>query len=60
MSHACRPGTLPPLRSRWARWRRQNATQAGRAARPAIPGPFGKPWFLPIVGAYSRIKDRFQ
>ncbi len=27
---------------------------------PAIPGHFGKPWFLPFVGAYYRIKDRFQ
>ncbi len=27
---------------------------------PAIPGHFGKPWFLPIVGAYYRMKDRFQ
>ena len=26
----------------------------------AIPGHFGKPWFLPLVGAYYRIKDRFQ
>ncbi|MEO6361084.1 MAG: FAD-binding oxidoreductase [Sphingomicrobium sp.] len=24
---------------------------------PAIPGHFGKPWFLPIVGAYYRYKD---
>jgi glycine/D-amino acid oxidase-like deaminating enzyme len=29
-------------------------------AWPAIPGHFGKPWFLPLVGAYYRIKDRFQ
>ncbi|POR51467.1 NAD(P)/FAD-dependent oxidoreductase [Bosea psychrotolerans] len=27
---------------------------------PAIPGHFGSPWFLPLVGAYYRIKDRFQ
>lgn len=27
---------------------------------PAIPGHFGKPWFLPLVGAYYRIKDRLQ
>jgi glycine/D-amino acid oxidase-like deaminating enzyme len=26
---------------------------------PAIPGHTGKPWFLPIVGAYYRIKDVF-
>lgn len=24
---------------------------------PAIPGYFGRPWFLPILGAYYRIKD---
>jgi glycine/D-amino acid oxidase-like deaminating enzyme len=24
---------------------------------PAIPGHFGKPWFLPIVGAWYRVKD---
>ncbi|SHJ92911.1 Glycine/D-amino acid oxidase [Aureimonas altamirensis DSM 21988] len=27
---------------------------------PAIPGHFGKPWFLPVLGAYYRMKDRFQ
>lgn len=26
---------------------------------PAIPGHTGKPWFLPLVGAYFRIKDVF-
>lgn len=26
---------------------------------PAIPGHFGSPWFMPIVGAYYRLKDRF-
>ncbi|MFC0218993.1 NAD(P)/FAD-dependent oxidoreductase [Pseudochelatococcus lubricantis] len=26
----------------------------------AIPGYFGKPWFLPIVGAYYRFLDRIQ
>jgi glycine/D-amino acid oxidase-like deaminating enzyme len=38
---------------------------AGRAERnpwrdlewPAVPGHFGKPWFLPIVGAYYRMQD---
>lgn len=25
---------------------------------PAIPGHFGPPWFMPIVGAYYRLKDR--
>ncbi|NWB46374.1 NAD(P)/FAD-dependent oxidoreductase [Pseudomonas gingeri] len=24
---------------------------------PAIPGHFGKPWFLPLVGAYYRLQD---
>ena len=28
-----------------------------RTGWPAIPGPFGKPWFLPIVGAYYRLQD---
>jgi glycine/D-amino acid oxidase-like deaminating enzyme len=26
-------------------------------AWPSIPGHFGKPWFLPLVGAYYRIQD---
>ena len=26
-------------------------------AWPAVPGHFGKPWFLPIVGAYYRLQD---
>jgi hypothetical protein len=25
--------------------------------RPAIPGHFGKAWFLPLVGMYCRVKD---
>jgi len=28
-------------------------------AWPAIPGHTGKPWFLPLVGAYYQIKDVF-
>lgn len=28
-------------------------------AWPAIPGHFGKPWFLPLVGAWYQLKDRF-
>jgi glycine/D-amino acid oxidase-like deaminating enzyme len=24
---------------------------------PAIPGHFGKPWFLPLVGAYYKLQD---
>ena len=27
---------------------------------PAIPGHFGRPWFLPVVGAYYRLLDRFR
>ena len=27
---------------------------------PAIPGHFGPPWFLPLVGAYYRTKDHFS
>ena len=26
-------------------------------AWPSIPGHFGKPWFLPLVGAYYRVQD---
>jgi glycine/D-amino acid oxidase-like deaminating enzyme len=26
---------------------------------PAIPGHVGPPWFLPLVGAYYRLKDKF-
>jgi glycine/D-amino acid oxidase-like deaminating enzyme len=26
---------------------------------PAIPGHFGPPWFMPAVGVYYRLKDRF-
>jgi glycine/D-amino acid oxidase-like deaminating enzyme len=26
---------------------------------PAVPGHFGSPWFLPAVGVYFRVKDRF-
>ncbi len=27
---------------------------------PAVPGHFGKPWFLPLVGAYYRLLDRVK
>jgi glycine/D-amino acid oxidase-like deaminating enzyme len=27
---------------------------------PAIPGYFGKPWFLPLVGAYYRLQDKLH
>ncbi len=26
----------------------------------AIPGHFGKPWFLPLVGTYFKLKDKFS
>lgn len=29
-------------------------------AWPAVPGHLGRPWFLPVVGAYYRLKDVFQ
>lgn len=35
-------------------------TELNPFAWPAIPGHLGPPWFLPLVGAYYRIKDRFQ
>jgi len=27
---------------------------------PAVPGHFGKPWFLPLVGMYYKMLDRIQ
>ena len=46
---------------------RHDVTVVGRAPQslnpwkdfdwPAIPGYFGRPWFLPILGAYYRMKD---
>ncbi|WVT76456.1 FAD-binding oxidoreductase (plasmid) [Sinorhizobium chiapasense] len=27
---------------------------------PAVPGHFGKPWFLPLVGLYYRMLDKIQ
>ena len=27
---------------------------------PAVPGHFGPPWFLPIVGAWYRLQDRLH
>jgi hypothetical protein len=26
---------------------------------PAIPGHFGPPWFLPAVGLYYQVKNKF-
>jgi glycine/D-amino acid oxidase-like deaminating enzyme len=31
-----------------------------RSAWPAVPGYFGKPWFLPVAGLYYKAKDRFS
>ena len=44
------------------------ATMLGRPDRnpvkdlewPAVPGHFGKPWFLPLVGLYYKMLDRVQ
>ncbi|KJX86869.1 D-amino acid dehydrogenase small subunit [Agrobacterium tumefaciens] len=27
---------------------------------PAVPGHFGKPWFLPLVGLYYKMLDKYQ
>ncbi|WP_106477852.1 NAD(P)/FAD-dependent oxidoreductase [Phytohalomonas tamaricis] len=27
---------------------------------PAIPGHFGKPWFLPLIGSWYRLQDRLR
>ncbi len=27
---------------------------------PAVPGHFGPPWFMPMVGIYYKLKDRFS
>jgi glycine/D-amino acid oxidase-like deaminating enzyme len=27
---------------------------------PAVPGHVGPPWFLPLIGAYARVVDRFS
>ena len=35
----------------------EHANPWGELKWPPIPGHFGKPWFLPAVGAYYRIKD---
>lgn len=31
-----------------------------REAWPALPGYFGKPWFLPVAGLYYKTMDRFS
>jgi glycine/D-amino acid oxidase-like deaminating enzyme len=38
---------------------RENANPWREFEWPAIPGHTGKPWFLPLVGTYYRIKDVF-
>lgn len=27
---------------------------------PPVPGHFGPPWFLPLIGAYAKVHDRFS
>ncbi len=34
-----------------------HANPWGELKWPPIPGHFGKPWFLPVVGAYYRLQD---
>lgn len=36
---------------------RAAANPWGQLEWPQIPGHFGKPWFLPLVGAYYRLQD---
>jgi len=36
---------------------RADANPWRELAWPSIPGHFGKPWFLPLVGAYYRVQD---
>ncbi|WP_027802616.1 NAD(P)/FAD-dependent oxidoreductase [Paraburkholderia dilworthii] len=38
---------------------REDRNPWGECEWPAIPGHTGKPWFLPLVGTYYRIKDIF-
>ena len=38
---------------------REDRNPWGESEWPAIPGHTGKPWFLPLVGTYYRIKDIF-
>lgn len=33
---------------------------AGALDWPAVPGHFGPPWFLPLVGAWYRLQDRLH
>ncbi|HYE50635.1 MAG TPA: FAD-binding oxidoreductase [Azospirillaceae bacterium] len=36
---------------------RPQANPWGDLEWPSVPGHFGKPWFLPLVGAYYRVQD---
>jgi glycine/D-amino acid oxidase-like deaminating enzyme len=36
---------------------RENRNPWDGLAWPAVPGHFGKPWFLPLVGGYFKMKD---
>jgi glycine/D-amino acid oxidase-like deaminating enzyme len=38
---------------------REDRNPWGESEWAAIPGHTGKPWFLPLVGTYYRIKDIF-
>jgi glycine/D-amino acid oxidase-like deaminating enzyme len=38
----------------------KTAANPWRLDWPAIPGHYGKPWFLPLVGAYYRVLDVLQ
>ena len=39
---------------------RPNRNPLEGLAWPAVPGHFGKPWFLPLVGLYYKALDRIQ
>jgi glycine/D-amino acid oxidase-like deaminating enzyme len=39
---------------------KQDANPLAGLEWPAVPGHFGKPWFLPLVGMYYKMLDRFQ
>lgn len=39
---------------------RADRNPVASVAWPSIPGHLGKPWFLPLVGTYYKLLDRFQ
>ena len=39
---------------------RQHAVRAGALRFPTLPGYSGRPWFLPIVGEWMRLRDRID